>query len=207
EDTGNTTVYLAIDKEIKAAFSISDTIKETSKDAVHKLKSMGIETIMLTGDSAAAAEPIAREAGIDRVYAGLLPNEKLDIIKELKKENKIVAMVGDGINDAPALAIADVGIAMGTGTDIAIEAAAITIIKGDLMAVADAIKLSRLTIGTIKANLFWAFLYNIVGIPIAAGVLTIFGGPSLNPMIASLAMAFSSVSVVSNSLRLKKKRL
>ncbi|MBF0456965.1 MAG: cadmium-translocating P-type ATPase [Nitrospirae bacterium] len=202
-----TTVYLAIDRDLKAVFSISDTIKKTSAAAVKKLRAMGIETIMLTGDQKHAAEAIAREAGIGKVYSQLLPNEKLDIIKSLKKEKKIVAMVGDGINDAPALAEADVGLAIGTGMDIAIEAADIILIKGDLMAVADAISLSRLTIGTIKENLFWAFFYNIVGIPIAAGVLTLFGGPSLNPMIASFAMAFSSVSVVSNSLRLKKKRL
>ncbi|MCG6551190.1 MAG: cadmium-translocating P-type ATPase [Candidatus Magnetominusculus sp. LBB02] len=207
KDNVGTTVYLAIDRKLQAAFSISDAIKGQAKAAVAKLKSMGIETIMLTGDNRHAAEAIAREAGIDKVYAQLLPNEKLAIIKKLKSENKITAMVGDGINDAPALAEADVGIALGTGMDIAMEAADITLVKGDLMAVADAIKLSRLTIGTIKENLFWAFFYNIVGIPVAAGVLTLFGGPSLNPMIASLAMAFSSVSVVSNSLRLKKKRL
>ncbi|MEO5360923.1 MAG: cadmium-translocating P-type ATPase [Nitrospirota bacterium] len=202
-----TTVCLAIDKDLKAVFSISDTIKKTSTDAVTKLKALGIETIMLTGDNSAVAEAIAHEAGISKVYAGLLPNEKLEIIRSIKKDKKVVAMVGDGINDAPALAEADVGIALGTGMDIAIESADIILIKGDLMAVADAISLSRLTIRTIKENLFWAFFYNIVGIPIAAGVLTLFGGPPLNPMIASFAMAFSSVSVVSNSLRLKKKRL
>ncbi|KWT87417.1 heavy metal translocating P-type ATPase [Candidatus Magnetominusculus xianensis] len=205
--SAKTTVCLAIDKDLKAVFSISDTIKKTSTDAVTRLKALGIETIMLTGDNSAAAEAIAHEAGISKVYAGLLPNEKLEIIRSIKKDKKVVAMVGDGINDAPALAEADVGIALGTGMDIAIESADIILIKGDLMAVADAISLSRLTIRTIKENLFWAFFYNIVGIPIAAGVLTLFGGPPLNPMIASFAMAFSSVSVVSNSLRLKKKRL
>ncbi|WP_420265481.1 heavy metal translocating P-type ATPase [Candidatus Magnetominusculus dajiuhuensis] len=206
-DEARATVYLAINNDVKAVFSISDTIKKTSKDAVTKLKSMGIETIMLTGDDRRTAEAIAREAGIGRFHAELLPNEKLDIIRAIKKEGKIVAMVGDGINDAPALTEANVGIALGTGVDIAIEAADIILLAGDLMSVADAVSLSRLTIRTIKENLFWAFFYNIVGIPIAAGVLTLFGGPPLNPMIASLAMAFSSVSVVSNSLRLKKKRL
>ncbi|MBF0569042.1 MAG: cadmium-translocating P-type ATPase [Nitrospirae bacterium] len=206
-DEARATVYLAINNDVKAVFSISDTIKKTTKDAVTRLRAMGIETIMLTGDDKRTAEAIAREAGIGRFHAELLPNEKLDIIRAIKKEGKIVAMVGDGINDAPALIEADVGIALGTGVDIAIEAADIILLSGDLMSVADAVSLSRLTIRTIKENLFWAFFYNIVGIPIAAGVLTLFGGPPLNPMIASLAMAFSSVSVVSNSLRLKKKRL
>ncbi len=205
-DKASTTVYIAIDKDLKAVISISDTIKETSALAVQKLRAMGIETIMLTGDNKHAADAIAREAGIDKYYAELLPGEKLDLIRAIRKDNKIVAMIGDGINDAPALAEADIGIALGTGTDIAMEAADITLVKGDLLGVADAIRLSRLTIGTIKENLFWAFFYNVVGIPIAAGVLALFGGPELNPMIASVAMAFSSVSVVSNSLRLKKKK-
>lgn len=202
-----TPVFMAVDKEIKAVFSIADTIKEGSVEAVESLKSMGIEVVMLTGDHHNTAQAIARETGIDRFFAEVLPDQKVEVIRKIKSEGRVTAMVGDGINDAPALAEADVGIAIGTGTDIAIEASDITIIKGNLHSVVDAIKLSRLTIRTIKQNLFWAFFYNVVGIPVAAGILYIFGGPLLNPMIASAAMAFSSVSVVSNSLRLRNRKL
>jgi Cu+-exporting ATPase len=202
-----TPVFMAVNGEIKAVFAIADTIKEGSVEAIRDLKSMGTEVIMLTGDHPETAKAIAREAGIDRFFAGVMPDKKAEIISKIKAEGKITAMVGDGINDAPALAEADVGIAIGTGTDIAIEASDITLIKGNLKGVVDAIRLSRFTIKTIKQNLFWAFFYNVAGIPIAAGILYPFGGPLLNPMIAAAAMAFSSVSVVSNSLRLKKKRL
>jgi Cu+-exporting ATPase len=204
---GKTPVFMAENGTITAVFSIADTIKEDSAAAIKELRLMGIEVIMLTGDHKSTAETIAKQAAIERFYAEVLPDRKTDIVKKIKAEGKITAMVGDGINDAPALAEADVGIAMGTGADIAIEASDITLIKGSLRSVVDAIKLSRLTIRTIKQNLFWAFFYNVAGIPVAAGILYVFGGPLLNPMIAAGAMAFSSVSVVSNSLRLKQRRL
>ena len=204
---GKTPVFMAIDNTLRAVFAIADAVKEDSAAAIQELMSMGIEVVMLTGDHRNTAEAMARKVGIQRFYAEVLPDQKTAIVRELKAENKITAMVGDGINDAPALASADVGIAIGTGTDIAIEASGITLIKGSLKSVVDAIRLSRLTIKTIKQNLFWAFIYNIIGIPVAAGVLHIFGGPLLNPMIASAAMSFSSVSVVTNSLRLKRKKL
>jgi len=162
---------------------------------------------MLTGDHKNTAETIARKVGITRYFSDVLPDKKTAIVKQIMAEGKITAMVGDGLNDAPALASADVGIAIGTGTDIAIEASDITLIKGSLMSLVDAIQLSRLTINTIRQNLFWAFIYNIIGIPVAAGILYIFGGPMLNPMIASAAMSLSSVSVVANSLTLRGKKL
>lgn len=202
---GRTPVFMAVNNEIKAVFSIADTIKVGSMEAIESLKSMDIEVVMLTGDHQNTARTIAQEVGINRFFAEVLPDQKVETVRKIKSEGKITAMVGDGINDAPALAEADVGIAMGTGTDIAIEASDVTLIKGNLKSVVDAIKLSKLTIKTIKQNLFWAFFYNVVGIPVAAGLLYPFGGPLLNPMIASAAMAFSSVSVVSNSLRLRRK--
>ncbi|MBF0343478.1 MAG: copper-translocating P-type ATPase [Nitrospirae bacterium] len=202
-----TVVVMAVDGCAAAVFAIADTIKDTSAAAVERLKEIGIEVVMLTGDNQKTAEAIARQVSITRFFAEVLPHQKLDIIRQLKSNDNLVAMVGDGINDAPALAQADIGIAIGTGTDVAIESSDITLIKGNLLSVVDAIKLSRLTMRVIKQNLFWAFFYNVIGIPVAAGVLYIFGGPLLNPMLASLAMAFSSVSVVSNSLRLKTMRL
>ncbi|MFN3478864.1 MAG: HAD-IC family P-type ATPase, partial [Thermodesulfovibrionales bacterium] len=202
-----TPVYVSIDGKIKAVIGIADTVKDGSIEAIRDLKDMGIEVVMLTGDHKKTAHAIAERIGIERVFSEVLPEQKVEIVGSLKREGKITAMIGDGINDAPALTEADLGIAIGTGTDIAMEASDITLIKGDLRSAVDAIKLSRQTMKTIKQNLFWAFFYNVIGIPVAAGLLYPFGGPLLNPMIAAGAMAFSSVSVVTNSLRLRKKRI
>jgi Cu+-exporting ATPase len=204
---GKTVVLVAVDGETAGLIAVADTLKEGSQDAVQRLKSMGLEIIMLTGDHRKTAEAIAREAGIDRVIPEVLPQNKVEEIKRLQAAGKKVAMVGDGINDAPALAQADTGIAIGTGTDVAMEASDITLIRDDLGGVASAIDLSRKTIRVVKQNFFWAFIYNAVGIPVAAGVLYPFFGILLNPVIASVAMAFSSVSVVSNSLRLRRAKV
>ena len=191
-----------------AVVAVSDKIKESSIEAIKQLDEMGIEVIMLTGDNEQTARSIARQTGIFNFKAEmLLSKAKFDFVKELQKAGKTVAMVGDGINDSQALAQADVSIAMGTGSDIAIDVAKMTIISSDLLKIPQAIKLSRYTVATIRQNLFWAFIYNVIAIPVAAGVLYPFNGFLLNPMIAGAAMALSSVSVVSNSLRLRFKNI
>lgn len=201
---GNTPVLVAIDGKIAGIVSIADVLKEDSAELVKELQSIGIEVIMLSGDNQNTARAIARTAGIDKVLAEVLPNEKTEVIKQLQSEGKTVAMVGDGINDAPALSQADVGIAIGSGTDVAMEASDITLIGSDLAGVGRAIKLSKQTIRTIRQNLFWAFFYNSMGIPIAAGILYPVWDILLDPIYAATAMALSSVSVVSNSLRLRR---
>ena len=201
---GKTPMYISIDNELAGIVAVADVIKETSKEAIEKLKKMGIKTIMLTGDNEKTAEFIAKQVGIDDVISEVLPYQKSQKIKELQEKDEFVAMVGDGINDSPALAQANVGIAIGNGTDVAIESADIVLIRNDLRDVAGAIALSKATITNIKENLFWAFFYNILGIPFAAGIFyAFFNGPKLDPMIAAFAMSFSSVSVLGNALRLK----
>ena len=201
---GKTVVYLALGGRALGLLAAADRLKPDAGDVVAALKRRGLAVVMLTGDTRPTAEAIARQAGIDRVLAEVLPEDKANEIARLQGEGGRVAMVGDGINDAPALARADVGIAMGSGTDVAIEAADVTLLRGDLHGVVAAIDLSRRTIRIIKENLAWAFGYNVVLIPVAAGVLYPFGGVLLSPILAGAAMAFSSVSVVTNSLRLKR---
>ncbi len=200
-DQGKTPMYVAINGSLEAIIAVADTIKENAIDFITDLKKMGIEPVMLTGDNTKTANRIAHQVGIEKVYSDILPGNKARIISELQKSG-IIGMVGDGINDAPALAQADIGLAVGTGTDVAIESADIVLMNGDLMAIITAIKLSKDTIKNVKENLFWAFIYNIAGIPIVAGVFSVFGF-ILNPIFGGLAMAFSSVSVVLSALRLK----
>jgi len=200
---GKTPMYVVINRKLAGIIAVADVLKANSKAAIAKLKAMGINVVMITGDNKITAQAIAASVGIDNVIAEVMPNDKANKVKELQQE-RIVAMVGDGINDAPALAQADIGIAIGTGTDVAIESADIVLMKSDLNDVVTVIKLSQKTIKNIKENLFWAFGYNTLGIPIAAGLLFAFGGPLLNPMIAAGAMAISSISVLLNALRLKR---
>ncbi|MFR1199635.1 MAG: heavy metal translocating P-type ATPase [Clostridium sp.] len=201
---GKTPMYIAINNKLSGIIAVADTVKENSKAAIEELKKMNVNVAMITGDNKKTAEAIAKLVGIDIVLAEVLPEDKANEVKKLQGQNRKVAMVGDGINDAPALVQADVGIAIGSGTDVAIESADIVLMKSDLKDVVTAIRLSKATIKNIKENLFWAFGYNVLGIPVAMGVLHIFGGPLLNPMIAAAAMSFSSVSVLLNALRLKK---
>ncbi|KIO68746.1 Lead, cadmium, zinc and mercury transporting ATPase [Caldibacillus thermoamylovorans] len=201
---GKTPMYIAINDQIAGIIAVADTVKENSVKAIQKLHKMGIEVAMITGDNKRTAEAIAKQVGIDRVLSEVLPEDKANEVKKLQDEGKKVAMVGDGINDAPALAQADIGIAIGSGTDVAIESADIVLMRSDLMDVPSAVELSKSTIRNIKQNLFWAFAYNVAGIPFAMGILYLFGGPLLNPMIAAAAMTFSSVSVLLNALRLKR---
>jgi Cu+-exporting ATPase len=200
---GKTPMYVAIDGALAAVVAVADPIKETSREAIARFHALGLEVVMLTGDNRRTAEAVARQAGIDRVVAEVLPEGKVAEIARLQAEGKVVAMVGDGINDAPALARADIGMAIGTGTDIAVEAGDVVLMRGDLRAAASAVALSRRTMRTMKQNLFWAFIYNVIGIPVAAGALYPVFGLLLSPILASAAMAFSSVSVVANSLRLR----
>ncbi len=201
---GKTPMYVALNGNIAGIIAVADVVKKSSKRAIEKLHKMGIEVAMITGDNKKTAAAIAKQVGIDRVLAEVMPQDKSDEVKKLQAEGKKVAMVGDGINDAPALAQADIGIAIGSGTDVAMESADIVLMRSDLMDVPTAINLSRKTIRNIKENLFWAFGYNTAGIPIAAGVLYLFGGPLLNPIFAAAAMSLSSVSVLANALRLKR---
>uniref|UniRef100_UPI0015866422 HAD-IC family P-type ATPase n=1 Tax=Streptomyces sp. TRM64462 TaxID=2741726 RepID=UPI0015866422 len=198
EAAGRTAVVVAWDGEARAVLAVADAVKDTSAEAIERLRGLGLTPILLTGDHRAVAQAVAAEVGIDaaHVISEVLPQDKVDVVKRLQAEGRSVAMVGDGVNDAAALAQADLGLAMGTGTDAAIEAGDLTLVRGDLRVAADAIRLSRRTLGTIKGNLFWAFAYNVAALPLAAAGL-------LNPMIAGAAMAFSSVFVVGNSLRLR----
>jgi len=200
---GQTVMYVAIDGELAGLLGVADPIKASTPEAVKLLHADGVELIMLTGDNRTTAQAVARQLGIDRVEAEVLPEQKHEVIQHLQAEGKFVAMAGDGINDAPALAQAHVGIAMGQGTDVAMQSAGMTLIKGDLRGIAKARHLSRMTMRNIRQNLFFAFLYNALGVPIAAGVLYPFFGILLSPMIAAAAMSLSSVSVVSNALRLR----
>ncbi|MCL1855360.1 MAG: HAD-IC family P-type ATPase, partial [Clostridia bacterium] len=204
---GKTPMYVAVGGEVIGMVAVADIVKRSSKAAIHCLRQMGIEVVMITGDNRKTADAIAGQVGIDRVLADVLPQDKTNEVKKLQSEGCKVAMVGDGINDAPALVQADIGIAIGSGTDVAMESADVVLMRSDLMDVPAAIALSRRTIRTVKQNLFWAFGYNVIGIPIAAGVLYAFGGPLLNPVLAAAAMSLSSVSVLINALRLKRFRI
>jgi len=197
EEAGKTAMLVAVDREFAGIVAAADTIRETSREAVERLKAMGLDVVMITGDNERTAQAIARQAGIERVLAEVLPEGKAEEIRKLKSQGRKVAMVGDGINDAPALATADIGIAIGTGTDVAMEAADVTLMRGDLHGIADAILMSRKTMRNIRQNLFWALAYNSLGIPVAAAGF-------LEPWVAGAAMALSSVSVVLNALRLQR---
>jgi Cu+-exporting ATPase len=201
---GKTPMFVAVDGEPAGLIAVADIPKPSSAEAIRRLRALGLEVVMITGDNRRTAEAVAAEVGVDRVFSEVLPQDKAEAVKRIQAEGRKVAMVGDGINDAAALAQADIGIAIGSGTDVAIESADIVLMRGDLRDVEAAIRLSKATIRTIRQNLFWAFCYNVLGIPIAAGVLHLFGGPLLNPIFAAAAMSLSSVSVVSNALRLRR---
>lgn len=204
---GKTALFISDDENIIGVIGVADTMKPTSYEAIESLKMMGLTTVMLTGDNQRTAMAVQEKIGFDRVIAEVLPQDKDKVIRELQADGRKVAMVGDGINDAPALARADLGFAIGSGTDVAIESADVVLMKGDLLDVVKGLRLSKSTITNIKQNLFWAFFYNVIGIPIATGLFYISFGLKLNPMFASLAMSLSSVTVVMNALRLRKKSL
>jgi Cu+-exporting ATPase len=201
---GQTVMFVVVDGKPGGLVGVADPIKESTAEAVRVLHEEGIRVMMLTGDSRTTAQAVAKKLGLDDVIAEVLPDQKVDVVKRLQSEGRFVAMAGDGINDAPALAQAEVGIAMGTGTDVAMESASVTLVKGDLRGIVRALRLSRKTMRNIKQNLFFAFVYNGAGVPIAAGVLYPFFGLLLSPIIAAAAMSFSSVSVISNALRLRR---
>jgi Cu+-exporting ATPase len=204
---GQTVMFVAIDGQPAGLIGVADPIKSTAREAIDALHKEGVRLVMLTGDNRVTADAVAQSLGIDQVEADVLPDQNAAVVKRLQERGERVAMAGDGINDAPALAQADVGIAMGTGTDVAMESAGVTLVKGDLRGLVRARRLSRATMKNIRQNLFFAFIYNVVGVPIAAGVLYPFFGLLLSPMIASAAMTFSSVSVIGNALRLRRSAL
>jgi len=206
-ERGATTVFVAIDDSVAGVLVVEDAIKETTAAAVHALRREGVRVVMLTGDNRRTAEAVGRALELSEVIADVLPEDKANIVERLQREGAVVAMAGDGVNDAPALARADVGIAMGTGTDVAMESAGVTLVNGDLTGIVRAVKLSRRTMRNIRQNLFFAFGYNAIGVPLAAGVLYPVFGILLSPIIASLAMSLSSVSVISNALRLRATQL
>jgi Cu+-exporting ATPase len=207
QQQGQTAMFVAIDGRAAGILAVADPIKESTPGAVEELHRLGLKIIMLTGDNERTARAVAQKLGIDEVEAGVEPQHKNDRVRQLREQNNVVAMAGDGINDAPALATADVGIAMGTGTDVAMESAGITLLKGDLRGIEKAIRLSRAMMSNIRQNLFFAFIYNSLGVPIAAGVLYPFFGILLSPIIAGAAMSLSSVSVIGNALRLRRIQL
>jgi len=204
---GNTVMFVAVDSRAAGLVAVADPIKASTPEALRALKESGLQIVMVTGDNPRTAEAVARRLGIDHVEAEVLPQHKKDIVETMRKQGKRVAMAGDGVNDAPALVQAEVGIAMGTGTDVAIESADITLVKGDLRGIARARRLSHATMRNIRENLFFAFVYNALGVPVAAGVLYPWFGVLLSPIIASAAMTFSSVSVIGNALRLRRTQL
>ncbi len=201
---GETVMFVVLDDQAAGLIGVADPIKESTPEAIRLLQADGVKIVMLTGDNRTTAEAVGRRLGLDDIEAEVLPEQKAEVVKRLQAKGRIVAMAGDGINDAPALALAQVGIAMGTGTDVAMESAGVTLVKGDLRGIARARRLSRATMRNIRQNLFWAFIYNSLGVPIAAGVLYPIFGLLLSPMLAAAAMSFSSVSVIGNALRLRK---